>query len=101
MIGQDGFGVDDAHRFTATPGAFTFGVCSAAVAGESSRPAICSDNPANVPFVMDTIAVQRERADRVRSRAESVWCAAAGRDRALALAPSLGHCLARSIPHGY
>jgi glucoamylase len=55
LAGQDGFGNDDARTFTATPGAYTFGVCSAAVAAESSPPAICSYNPANVPIVMDTI----------------------------------------------
>src|SRR5580692_2860350 len=55
LTGQDGFGVDDARTFAATPGSFTFGVCSAAVAGESSPPAICSFNPAGVPFVLDTI----------------------------------------------
>jgi glucoamylase len=55
LTGQDGFGVDDARTFTATPGAYTFGVCSAAVAGQSPPPAICSVNPASVPFVMDTI----------------------------------------------
>ena len=55
LTGQDGFGTDDARTFTATPQAFNFGVCSAAVAGESSPPAICSFNPASVPFVMDTI----------------------------------------------
>jgi glucoamylase len=55
LAGQDGFGVDDARTFTATPGAYTFGVCSAAVATGSAPPAICSYNPAGVPFVMDTI----------------------------------------------
>jgi len=55
LTGQDGFGVDDARTFTATPQAFNFGVCSAAVASEASPPAICSVNPATVPFVMDTI----------------------------------------------
>src|SRR5580693_6736663 len=55
LTGQDGFGNDDARTFTATPGDYTFGVCSAAVAAESSPPAICSYNPANVPIVMDTI----------------------------------------------
>lgn len=55
LTGQDGFGVDDARTFTATPGAYTFGVCSAAVASQASPPAICSVNPADVPFVMDTI----------------------------------------------
>jgi glucoamylase len=55
LTGQDGFGPDDARTFAATPQAYNFGVCSAAVAGESSPPAICAYNPANVPFVMDTI----------------------------------------------
>ncbi len=55
LTGQDGFGIDDARTFTATPGAYTFGVCSAAVASEPSPPAVCSYNPADVPFVMDTI----------------------------------------------
>ncbi|HEY2313645.1 MAG TPA: glucodextranase DOMON-like domain-containing protein, partial [Streptosporangiaceae bacterium] len=55
LTGQDGFGTDDARSFTATPGSYNFGVCSAAVASEPSPPAICSANPGNVPFVMDTI----------------------------------------------
>jgi glucoamylase len=55
LAGQDGFGTDDARTFTATPGAYTFGACSAAVAGQASPPAICSVNPSAVPYVMDTI----------------------------------------------
>jgi glucoamylase len=55
LTGQDGFGNDDARTFTATPGDFTFGVCSAAVAGGSSPPAVCSADPGSVPLVMDTI----------------------------------------------
>jgi glucoamylase len=55
LTGQDGFGTDDARAFTATPDSYTFGVCSAAVAGEASPPAICSVNPSTVPHVMDTI----------------------------------------------
>ncbi len=55
LTGQDGFGNDDARTFTATPGAYTFGVCSAAVAGGSSPPAVCSADPGSVPLVMDTI----------------------------------------------
>jgi glucoamylase len=55
LTGQDGFGVDDARTFMATPADYNFGVCSAAVASELPPPAICSYNPANVPFVMDTI----------------------------------------------
>jgi glucoamylase len=56
LTGQNGEGGnDDARTFTATPGQYTFGVCSAAVAGGSSPPAICSYNPADVPIVMDTI----------------------------------------------
>jgi glucoamylase len=55
LTGQDGFGVDDARTFDATPQAYNFGVCSSAVASEATPPAICGYNPANVPFVMDTI----------------------------------------------
>ncbi len=55
LTGQDGYGVDDARTFTATPLDYNFGVCSAAVAGEPSPPAICKYNPANVRPVMDTI----------------------------------------------
>ena len=55
LTGQDGFGNDDARTFTATPGAYTFGVCSAAVAGGSSPPAVCAADPGSVPLVMDTI----------------------------------------------
>jgi len=39
----------------ATPQAYQFGVCSAAVAGESSPLVICGYNPADVPYLMDTI----------------------------------------------
>ncbi len=55
LTGQDGFGNDDARTFTATPGAYTFGVCPAAVAGGASPPAVCAVSPAAVPIVMDTI----------------------------------------------
>ena len=55
LTGQDGFGNDDARAFTATPGAYTFGVCPAAVAGGASPPAVCAVSPAGVPIVMDTI----------------------------------------------
>jgi glucoamylase len=55
LTGQNGFGIDDARQFTATPTANTFGVCSAAVAAEASPPAVCAVNPNDVPFVLDTI----------------------------------------------
>ena len=55
LTGQDGFGNDDARTFTATPGGYTFGVCSAAEAGGSPPPAVCSADPASVPLIMDTI----------------------------------------------
>ncbi len=55
LIEVDGFGNDDARTFTATPGQYTFGVCSAAVAGGPSPPAVCSASPGSVPLVMDTI----------------------------------------------
>jgi glucoamylase len=55
LYGQDGFGIDDARAFTATPQAFTFGVCSAAEAGESPEPEVCQVSPSIEPEVMDTI----------------------------------------------
>jgi glucoamylase len=55
LAGQDGFGFYDARTFTATPGAYTFGVCSTAVASSASPPAICTLNPSAVPYVLDTI----------------------------------------------
>jgi glucoamylase len=50
LTGQDGFQPDQARVFTATPGAYTFGVC--AVGGTSP---ICSVDPSTVPKVVDTI----------------------------------------------
>ncbi len=55
LTGQNVFGYYDARTFTPTPGPYTFGVCSAALASEPSPPAICSYNPAQVPYVLDTI----------------------------------------------
>jgi len=52
LYGQNGFGTDDARAFTATPGAYTFGVCASA----STTPA-CEVSPSIEPEVMDTIAV--------------------------------------------
>jgi glucoamylase len=50
LTGQNGFNSYQARDFTATPGAYTFGVC--APGGASP---ICSVNPSTVPYVMDTI----------------------------------------------
>ena len=50
LTGQDGFSSDQARAFTATPGAFTFGVC--APGGTAS---ICTAGPATVPKAMDVI----------------------------------------------
>jgi glucoamylase len=50
LTGQDGYSADQARAFTATPGAYTFGVC--AVDGTSP---ICSVNPDSVPQAMDVI----------------------------------------------
>jgi glucoamylase len=55
LAGQDGFGFDDARTFTATPGAYTFGVCTNALASEVPPPAICGLNPGDAPYVLDTI----------------------------------------------
>jgi glucoamylase len=50
ITGQDGYSADQAIPFTATPGAYTLGVCAAG----GTEP-ICSLSPAAVPEVMDTI----------------------------------------------
>ncbi len=50
LTGQDGFSADQARAFTATPGAYSFGVCAAG----GSAP-ICSVDPNTVPKIMDTI----------------------------------------------
>ena len=50
LTGQDGFSSDQARAFTATPGAFTFGVC--APGGTSP---ICAVGPNTVPKAMDVI----------------------------------------------
>ena len=55
VAGQDGFGTDDARAFTATPGDFTFGVCSAAEAAQNPEPAVCQVAPSSEPEVMDTV----------------------------------------------
>ena len=50
LTGQDGFSADQARAFTATPGAYSFGVC----ASGATAP-ICSVDPSTVPKVLDTI----------------------------------------------
>jgi glucoamylase len=50
LTGQDGFQPDQARVFTATPGAYTFGVCA-----EGGTSPICSVDPSTVPKVVDTI----------------------------------------------
>jgi glucoamylase len=50
LTGQDGFSSDQARAFTATPGAFTFGVCAA---GGTAK--ICKADPTTVPKAMDVI----------------------------------------------
>jgi len=50
LTGQNGYNSYQARDFTATPGAYTFGVC--APGGTSP---ICSVNPSSVPYVIDTI----------------------------------------------
>jgi glucoamylase len=55
LSGQDGFGTDDARGFTATPGGYTFGVCSAAQAAQTPEPQACQVSPSIEPKVMDTV----------------------------------------------
>ena len=50
LAGQDGYSSDLARAFTATPGAYSFGVCPV---GGAER--ICSADPSTVAKVMDTI----------------------------------------------
>jgi glucoamylase len=50
LTGQDGFSPDQARAFTATPGAFTFGVCA-----PTGTASICSVAPATVPKAVDVI----------------------------------------------
>jgi glucoamylase len=50
LTGQDGFSSDQARAFTATPGAFTFGVCAA---GGTAK--ICTVDPTTVPKAVDVI----------------------------------------------
>ena len=50
LTGQDDFQPDQARAFTATPGAFTFGVCATA----SSDPH-CTFDPTKVPKAMDIL----------------------------------------------
>jgi carbohydrate-binding DOMON domain-containing protein len=50
LTGQDGYSPDQARAFTATPGAYSFGVCATA-----SDDPLCTVDPATVPKVMDTI----------------------------------------------
>jgi glucoamylase len=50
LTGQDGFSSDQARAFTATPGAYSFGVCAA---GNPSP--ICAVPPSSVPKAMDVL----------------------------------------------
>jgi glucoamylase len=50
LTGQDGFSSDQARAFTATPGAYTFGVC-----GANGTAPVCGVGPSTVPKAMDVI----------------------------------------------
>ena len=50
LTGQDGFSPDQARAFTATPGAYSFGVCATA-----STDPHCTADPNSVPKAMDVI----------------------------------------------
>jgi len=50
LTGQDGFSLDQARAFTATPGPFTFGVCA-----PGGTALICGRDPNTVPKAMDVI----------------------------------------------
>ncbi len=51
LTGQDGFSGDQARAFTATPGAYSFGVCAA---GTTSP--VCAVDPSTVPKAVDVLA---------------------------------------------
>jgi glucoamylase len=53
LTGQDGFSPDQARAFTATPGAYSFGVCAA-----NGPSPICQVDPTTVPKAMDIITPQ-------------------------------------------
>jgi glucoamylase len=50
LTGQDGFSSDQARAFTATAGAFSFGVCA-----PGGTAAICTADPGSVPKAVDVI----------------------------------------------
>ena len=50
LAGQDGFSPDQARAFTATPGAYSFGVCAA-----GGTAPLCQVDPTTVPKAMDVI----------------------------------------------
>ena len=50
LTGQDGYSPDQARAFTATPGAYSFGVCAT-----SSSDPHCTVDPNTVPKAMDVI----------------------------------------------
>ncbi len=50
LAGQDGFSSDQARAFTATPGAYSFGVCA-----PGGTAPICQVDPSTVPKAMDVI----------------------------------------------
>lgn len=52
LTGQDGtHGVDQTRAFSATPGAYSFGVC----ADGAAASALCSADPGSVPKVLDAL----------------------------------------------
>ena len=50
LTGQDGFSVDQARGFNATPGPYNFGVCATASADPH-----CTVDPGTVPKAMDVL----------------------------------------------
>ncbi|HWC81071.1 MAG TPA: glucodextranase DOMON-like domain-containing protein [Pseudonocardiaceae bacterium] len=50
LAGQDGYSPDQARAFTATPGAYTFGVCA-----PGGTAPVCAADPGSVPRAMDVL----------------------------------------------
>ncbi|MFZ5851509.1 MAG: glucodextranase DOMON-like domain-containing protein [Actinomycetota bacterium] len=75
LTGQDGFSPDQARGFTATPGAYTFGVCPSA----TTPSPICGVDPGRVAKAMDVVTP-------------------AGVDQATELDPTRGPVQVRGVP---
>jgi glucoamylase len=63
LTGQNGFNADQARSFTATPGAYTFGVCSVAETEQVPENPICNVDPNEVPEAMSILTSGDQQAE--------------------------------------